>query len=107
MIPKKSIFHFLPAAAVLLFCLLSEAQGAYSVLEYGAAGDGKANDAAAIQKAIDACHDAGGGRVLLPAGRTYLTGTIRLKANVDLHVEPGATLRGGDGTAVSMGPSGR
>ncbi len=67
---------------------------AYNVLTLGAAGDGRTNDAAAIQKAVDTCHLAGGGRVLLPAGRTYLSGTIRLKANVDLHLETGATLKG-------------
>jgi polygalacturonase len=43
---------------------------------------------------VDTCHLAGGGRVLLPAGRTYLSGTIRLKANVDLHLETGAILKG-------------
>ena len=68
--------------------------GAYNVLTLGAAGDGRTNDAAAIQKAVDTCHLAGGGRVLLPAGRTYLSGTIRLKANVDLHLEAGAILKG-------------
>ena len=67
---------------------------AYNVLVHGAAGDGRTNEAAAIQKAIDACSQAGGGRVLLPAGRTYLSGTIRLKANVDLHLETGAILKG-------------
>jgi hypothetical protein len=66
----------------------------YNILDYGARGDGKNNDAAAIQAAIDACTRAGGGRVVLPAGRIFLSGTIRLESNVDLHLERGATLLG-------------
>ena len=70
------------------------ASSGHSVLDYGARGDGRTNDAAAIQRAIDECAERGGGRVTLSAGRTYRTGTIHLRANVDLHVERGATLKG-------------
>jgi hypothetical protein len=66
----------------------------YNILDYGARGDGASNDAAAIQAAIAACAGAGGGRVVLPAGRIYLSGTIELRANVELHIERGATLLG-------------
>ena len=45
----------------------------------------------AIRAAIDACSAAGGGRVVVPAGR-FLTGPIHLKSNVNLHVARGATL---------------
>ena len=64
----------------------------YNIQTFGAVGDGVTNDAAAIQAAIDVCSAAGGGTVLLPAGRTYFSGTLQLKANVELHVERGATL---------------
>jgi alpha-L-rhamnosidase len=40
----------------------------FDVRAYGAAGDSKAKDKAAIQKAIDACHDARGGVVCFPPG---------------------------------------
>ena len=66
----------------------------YNVLDYGAAGDGAANDAAAIQAAIDDCSSAGGGRVLFPGGRVYRSGTIVLKSYVELHLETGAVLKG-------------
>ncbi len=46
----------------------------------------------AIAAAIEACTKAGGGRVVVPAGE-WLTGAIRLKSNVNLHVSEGATLR--------------
>lgn len=65
----------------------------FNVLDYGAKGDGKTNDAAAIQKAIDVCSKTGG-RVLLPAGRTFYSGAIYLKGNIDFHVEKGAILLG-------------
>lgn len=47
---------------------------------------------AAIAAAIEACHHAGGGRVVVPAGE-WLTGAVHLKSNVNLHVSKGATLR--------------
>ena len=68
----------------------------YNVLDYGAIGDGFHNDSSNIQAAIDACFEAGGGRVLLPKDHTYRSGTIFLKSNVDFHVEEGATLRASD-----------
>ncbi len=60
---------------------------------YGAVGNGHTNDAAAIQAAIDAAAAAGGGTVIVPAGRTYLSGSLTLKSNVELHIERGATLQ--------------
>ncbi|HTV47182.1 MAG TPA: glycoside hydrolase family 28 protein [Phycisphaerae bacterium] len=63
----------------------------FSVLSYGAAGDGKTDNTSAFSAAISACNAAGGGHVVVPAG-TYLTGAILLKSNVDLHLEKGAVL---------------
>ena len=45
------------------------------VTDMGAKGDGVTLNTAAIQKAIDACHAGGGGKVIFPPGN-YLTGTI-------------------------------
>ncbi len=64
----------------------------FNICDYGAVGDAETNDAAAIQAAVDACSEAGGGRVLVPAGRTCLTGYFEIKSNVEFHVERGARI---------------
>ena len=63
----------------------------YNVRRFGAIGDGRADDTAAIEQAIEACAKAGGGTVLLPAGR-YLTAPLRLRSHLRLHLESGARL---------------
>lgn len=64
----------------------------FPITKYGAVEGGKSDCTQAIRNAIAACAAAGGGRVMVPAG-VYLTGAIRLKSNVNLHVAEGATLR--------------
>jgi polygalacturonase len=64
----------------------------FVVTQYGAVGDGAADCTSAFRAAIDACTQAGGGRVVVPEG-TFLTGAIHLRNNVNLHVSQGATLR--------------
>jgi polygalacturonase len=63
----------------------------FNVREYGAKGDGQALDSPAINKAIQAASQAGGGIVYLPAG-TYLSGSIRLRSHITLQIGPGATI---------------
>lgn len=64
----------------------------FPITKYGASADGKSDASAAIAKAIAACHQAGGGQVVVPAGE-YLTGPIELKSGVNLHLDHGATLK--------------
>ena len=52
------------------------------------------NNGVAIQKTIDEAANAGGGRVVVPAG-VYEAGSLRLRSGVELHLERGAVLRGG------------
>ncbi len=68
-------------------------KGTWDVFGLGAKGDGQTMDTRAIQKAIDQCHAAGGGKVYLHNGR-FLSGTLYLKSNVTLHIEAGAVLLG-------------
>ncbi len=69
----------------------------YNVRDFGARGDGKTLDTAAVQAAIDACARDQGGTVLVPAG-TFVIGTTELKSNVTLHLAASAILLGsGDG----------
>jgi len=64
----------------------------FVITNYGAVAGGSNDCTAAIAKAVDACHKAGGGRVVVPDG-VFLTGAIHLKSNVNLHLADNATLK--------------
>lgn len=68
----------------------------YNVMQYGARGDGKTNDAFSIQHAIDDCAKNGGGQVVLPSGHVFYSDSIRIRKNVDLHIQKGAVLKATD-----------
>ena len=65
----------------------------FNVRNFGATGNGTANDTIAFQKALDACATVGGGKVIVPAGN-YLIGSIDLKSATTLQFENGANLLG-------------
>ncbi len=64
----------------------------FDITEYGARQGGPVNTKE-IQKAVQACHDHGGGTVVIPPG-TWYSGTLELLSNVHLHLENGAVLKG-------------
>ncbi len=64
----------------------------FLVTDFGGVGDGKTDCHAAFQAAIAECADAGGGRVVAPAGRWFVKGPIHLLNNVNLHLEKEATI---------------
>ncbi|HTN37862.1 MAG TPA: glycosyl hydrolase family 28-related protein, partial [Arachidicoccus sp.] len=84
---KITLFAF-----VICLGLSAEAKD-IQVTAMGAKPDGSTLNTAFIQKAIDACHDSGGGKVIFTPG-TYLTGTIAFKDNVTLYLEKGAVIVG-------------
>lgn len=65
----------------------------YNVLDHGAIADGKTLNTKAIQTAIDQCFLAGGGEVTVPTG-IFLTGGLRLRSGVTLHLLENAVLLG-------------
>ena len=64
--------------------------------DYGAFADGKNNDVKAIQSAIDKAEENGGGTVVLTSGKTYFSDSIRMKKNVELHLQKGSVLKATD-----------
>ena len=91
--------NFLRTILVLLFAVNSPLNAAefakinFNVRDYGAIGDGKHLDSPAINQAIQAAAEVGGGTVILPAG-TYLSGSIHLQSNIHLLIDAGATILG-------------
>ena len=67
----------------------------FDVTRYGTKADGKTIDSPAINRAIEAANAAGGGTVRFPAG-TYASYSIRLKSNVALYLDQGATILAAD-----------
>ena len=84
----------------LLLCLFFltitsvSASTQFNILNFGAKADGETKDTKALQSAIDACSQNGGGTVIIPAGKTIITGTFYLKNHVNLHIESGAKILG-------------
>lgn len=64
----------------------------YVVTDFGAVADGATVNTSAIQSAVDACATTGG-RVVIPPG-VFLTGSLRMKSGVELHLSHGAVLKG-------------
>ena len=80
-------------ALIAALALAAAAAGDFDPRDYGAKGDGRTFDTAAVQRAIDECAEAGGGRVVVDGG-TYLVKPIRLRSGVELHLASGGRILG-------------
>lgn len=65
----------------------------YYITDFGAVSNGITVNTKAIQAAIDKANLEGGGTVNFPSG-TFLSGTINLKSNIELHLQRGAIILG-------------
>lgn len=104
---RKSFTLFSTALLLLVFAAPGFAQktkapnsraaanGFYDIRNFGAKGDDKAIDSIAVNRAIEAAAANGGGTILFPAG-TYLCFSIRLKSNITLYLDNGATILAAD-----------
>jgi len=68
------------------------AQTVCTAQDYGAKGDGKTLDTAAIQKAIDDCAAKGGGTVKLAGAAKFVSAPLVLKSHITLDIAAGTTL---------------
>lgn len=85
-----------PIAILLLATSIWQVEASdFDVRDYGATGDGTTLDSPSINRAIEAAAKAGGGTVRLPAG-DYLSYSIRLKSDITIYLESGATLIAAD-----------
>lgn len=85
-------FRFSLVLVMMSAIVTSSSANDFNVVDFGAKGDGSADDAAAIQLAIDACSEAGGGSVVFAAGKTFLSGPLHMRSNVNLMLEPNSCL---------------
>jgi polygalacturonase len=95
MFPRVSLLVLLLLIRPLI---LWAAPATYNARDFGATGDGRTKDTAALQKAIDTAATAGGGAVVLTSG-TYLTGSIELKSHVTLDLKADAVIHGSSDAA--------
>lgn len=90
---EQSIMGAMRIAVFVLLVALAGARGAeFSATRYGAKGDGKTVDTAAIQRAIDAAAAAHGTVVFQPG--VYLSGSLFLKSGVHFRVDEGVEIHG-------------
>ena len=82
----------LMTALMMSLCSWATTGGYYNVKDYGAKGDGSHIDSPAINAAIEAASEKGGGTVYFPAG-IYQSYSIHLKNNISLYLDHGAVLK--------------
>jgi polygalacturonase len=100
---RTGVFGGLGIGAFSVLGRTAVAADMFNVRDHGAVGDGKTLDTAAVNRAIDAAAAVGGGTVVFPAGN-YLCYSIRLKSNIALLIDHGATIIAADQPAAGAAP---
>ena len=77
---------------MMSLCSWATTEGFYNVKDYGAKGDGSHIDSPAINAAIEAASEKGGGTIYFPAG-VYQSYSIHLRSNISLYLDHGAVLK--------------
>ena len=67
----------------------------FNILDFGAKPNAEELQTDKIQKAIDKCFEMGGGEIVIPEG-VFMTGGIRLRSNMPLHLMKNAVLKGSE-----------
>ncbi|MDP4261248.1 MAG: glycoside hydrolase family 28 protein [Bacteroidota bacterium] len=96
--PYKYIKYYFFLFLLVVSLTASAANPFYNIRDFGAKGDGTSLDTKAINDAIDAASNAGGGTVYFPAG-TYLSFSIHLKSHISLFLDAGCVLLAADSAA--------
>src|SRR6185503_17879520 len=96
--PYKSFKYYLFLLCIVCSITTSANNIFYNIRDYGAKGDGVTLDTKAINDAIDAASNAGGGTVYFPSG-TYLSFSIRLKNHISIFLDAGCILLAADSAA--------
>jgi hypothetical protein len=91
--PRLVLISLLPLLLILVASASAQQLRVFNIVDHGAKGDGKTINTTAIHQAIQACAQAGGGTVYVPAGE-FRTGTVVLASNIHLLLDAGAVLKG-------------
>jgi len=90
--PKSTTIHIpMPNGDVVKITQPAFPDKVFLITDYGAVSGAETINTKAFDNAIQACHNAGGGKIVVPAGE-WLTGAIHLTSNVNLHLDQGAKL---------------
>jgi polygalacturonase len=88
---KRLLYGIITLGLLIISSRTFASESSFNIRDFGALGDGNTIDTKAINEAIEAAAESGGGMVYFPAG-VYPCYTIRLKSNIALFIGPGATI---------------
>ncbi|HUX59581.1 MAG TPA: glycosyl hydrolase family 28-related protein, partial [Bacteroidales bacterium] len=86
---NKHLIILLFGLIVLTVMSCQQQTTSFNILDFGAKGDNLTVNTKAINSAIEKVSEKGGGTVVIPSG-TFISGTVVLLSNVNLHFEPGS-----------------